>query len=159
MPPPFADVSWVQQRDRFWCRKKQPLIWWDVFISFAVDPHFNRVFLDVFSSSPTRSWWSGKLSIPVFFADHLVISKIFFWKIGAPGYWSSRIDAFTNNKGALREKVDAPCFRPRFKMRLFWTERGSQIQKSQLYGMYCTKCCQKNTLKKNNNAEIRVSIE
>jgi len=42
-----------------------------------------------------------------------------FWKIGAPGYWSSRIGAFTKKKGALREKVDAPCFRPRFKMPLF----------------------------------------
>ena len=129
-------------------RKKQPLIWWDVFISFAVDPHFNRVFLDVFSSSPTRSWWSGKLSIPVFFADHLVISKIFFWKIGAPGYWSSRIDAFTNNKGALREKVDAPCFRPRFKMRLFWTERGSQIPKIPIIWDVLYKVLSKKILKK-----------
>ena len=40
MPPPFADVSWVQQRDRFWAQKKTTSYMMRCFHFFCGGPTF-----------------------------------------------------------------------------------------------------------------------
>lgn len=119
---------------------KKPQVWWDFFISLAVDPQFNGVFLDVFSSSPTQSWWSD---LETFHSRCSSLRTTWWFRRYLLEDWCARVLVLQDwrihqKKGALREKVDAPCFRPRFKMPLFWTERGSQIPKIPIT-MECTK--------------------